>query len=129
PLAIDELFVPLGKRYLFALGIVDGHVESESPQFLNKHVERFRNTSSGAGLSLHYAFVDLRAAIHIVRLDCKKFLECVCGTVCLERPNFHFPETLATKLGLTTERLLGNEAVGTSGSGVHLVVDKVVQLE
>ena len=53
----------------------------------------------------------------------------VCRAVCFQRPHFHLPETLTTELRLTTQRLLGNQAVGTSGTRVHLVVHQVVQLE
>src|SRR5690606_22668289 len=57
------------------------------------------------------------------------FLEDVCSTECLECPHFHFSETLATKLRLSTQRLLRDERVGTDGACVHLVVDKVSELQ
>ena len=39
----------------------------------------------------------------------KDFLKDMSCAVCFERPNFHFTETLATELCLTTERLLRHE--------------------
>ncbi len=49
------------------------------------------------------------------------------GTVCLQCPDLHLTETLATELRLTAERLLGDEAVRTDRTGVHLVVHHVTQ--
>src|SRR5690606_15008114 len=43
--------------------------------------------------------------------------------------HFHFPETLSTKLRLSAQRLLGDKRVRTDGARVHLVVDKVTELQ
>src|SRR5690606_16606839 len=64
-----------------------------------------------------------------VRLHGQHFLQGVGGAVGFQRPDLHLPETLTTELRLTTQRLLGNQAVGTSGTSVHLVVDQVVQFQ
>src|SRR5690606_39825842 len=40
-----------------------------------------------------------------------------------------FAEALAAELRLAAQRLLGNERVGAGGTGMHLVVDQVMQLE
>ncbi|MNZ86322.1 hypothetical protein D3C78_1051400 [compost metagenome] len=80
-------------------------------------------------IAIHDVLVHLGTAVHVVRLHCEHFLQGVCRAVCFQRPHFHLPETLTTELRLTTQRLLGNQAVGTSGTRVHLVVHQVVQLE
>src|SRR5688572_9481761 len=49
--------------------------------------------------------------------------------VSFERPYFHLAEALAAELGLASQRLLGDEAVGACGAGVDLVFDQVGQFE
>jgi hypothetical protein len=51
------------------------------------------------------------------------------GAVGFQRPDLHLAETLAAELRLAAQRLLRDQAVGAGGTGVHLVVDQVVQLE
>src|SRR5205814_3674303 len=52
----------------------------------------------------------------------------VSRAVGLERPDFHFAETLAAVLRLATERLLGDERVGPDRARVDLVGDEVAEL-
>jgi len=47
----------------------------------------------------------------------------------LESPDLHLTEALATELGLTAERLLGDHRVGAGRAGVNLVVHQVVELQ
>ncbi len=56
------------------------------------------------------ALVDLGAAGHVVRLHRQHFLQGVGGAVGFESPDLHFPEALTAELGLTAQRLLGDEA-------------------
>ncbi len=49
--------------------------------------------------------------------------------ICLKRPNFHLTKALTTELGLTTQRLLGNQAVRAGRTRVDFVVHKVVQFQ
>src|SRR5690606_24480494 len=51
------------------------------------------------------------------------------GTVRFQCPDLHLPEALTTELGLTAQRLLGNQAVGAGGARVHFVVHKVIKLQ
>src|SRR3546814_10576721 len=73
--------------------------------------------------------VDLGTASDVVRLHGQHFLQRVGGAVGFKRPDFHFPEALATELRLTAERLLGDERVRTDRTGMNLVVHEVVQLD
>ena len=50
------------------------------------------------------------------------------GLTC-DPANFHLAEALAAELGLAAQRLLGNQAVRASRTGVDLVVDHVAELE
>ena len=51
------------------------------------------------------------------------------GTECLQGPDFHLSETLATKLSLTTKWLLGNQRIRTYATSMHLVFNHVAQLQ
>ena len=51
------------------------------------------------------------------------------GAEGLKSPNLHLTKTLTTELGLTSKRLLRDEAVRTNATGVHLVFDHVTELE
>ena len=51
------------------------------------------------------------------------------GTKCLKSPDLHLSETLTTKLCLTTKWLLGNQAVRTNRTGMHLVLYHVTKLQ
>src|SRR5690606_7375205 len=113
--------VAVGTKYL--------NVQAQRLHFLDEHLERFRNTWLWNVLALDDSFVDLHAAVDIIRLDGQDFLQRVSGTVCFQCPNFHFTEALATELGLTTQWLLRDHGVWTGGAGVDLVVHQVVQLQ
>ena len=97
-------------------------------EFLHQHLEAFGNRAAGHFLALDDALVRGVAAVDVVGLDGQHLLEGVRRAVGFERPHFHFPEALPAVLGLTTERLLGDQAVRASGAGVELVFHHVVQL-
>ena len=46
-----------------------------------------------------------------------------------QRPHFHLTKTLASKLCLTTQRLLRNERVRSNRTGVHFVVHQVAEFQ
>ena len=48
---------------------------------------------------------------------------------CLQSPDFHLSETLATKLSLTSKRLLRDERIRTDATGVHLILYHVTEFE
>src|SRR5690606_24398359 len=96
---------------------------------LHQYVERFRHAGLHTVVAVDDVFVHLRSTSHVVGFDSEHFLQCIGSTVCFQGPHFHLPETLATKLSLTTQRLLSNQTVGASGACVHFVVDQVVQLQ
>ena len=63
-------------------------------------------------ITIDDVFVHLGTTVHVIRLDGEHLLQRVGGTVCLQRPDLHLTKSLPTKLRLTTQRLLGNQAVG-----------------
>src|ERR1700755_1094350 len=105
------------------------HIERERTHFLDEDVERFRNTGLERVFAADDRFVDFGSARDVVGLHREDFLQRVSGAVRLERPHFHFAETLSAELRLTAQRLLGDEAVRTDRTGMDLVVDKVMQLQ
>ena len=80
---------------------------------MEQYIQRFRNTRLWHRITLHNCFVSFRTSYNVVRLNCKNFLKNMCGTEGFQCPNFHFSETLTTKLSFTTQRLLSNQRVRT----------------
>src|SRR5262245_54782278 len=95
--------------YGFLLRLHQLDVETERLQLAYEHVERFRQTGREGRVALDDRFVDLRAARDVVRLRGEELLEDVRRPVGLERPDFHFSESLSAELRLTAERLLRDE--------------------
>ena len=96
---------------------------------MHQYVERFGDTGSRYVLALYNRFVCFGAADDIIGLDGEQLLQDVGSTVGFEGPHFHFPETLTTELGFTTQGLLRDKAVRPNAPGVHLIVHHVVQLD
>src|ERR1035437_2385106 len=119
----------LGEADLFVVFVEDLHVEPEALEFLDENLERLRNARSLDLLTLDDRFIGLDSTHDIVRLDGEKLLKDVRRAVRFERPDLHLTEALAAELGLTAQRLLRDEAVGSGRPGVDLVLDKVVELE
>ena len=112
------------------VGIVHGlDVQCEGADLLDENLEGLGDTRDGNVLALDDGLVGLDAAHGIVGLDGQDLLQDVGSTVCVQCPNFHLAEALAAELGLAAQRLLGNQAVGASRTGVDLVVDHVAELE
>ena len=88
--------------------------------FLHQNVERFRDAGLERVVAFDDAFVDARAALHVVGLHGQEFLQRVGRAVGFHRPHFHFTEALAAVLRLAAQRLLGDERVRTDGAGVIL---------
>ena len=65
-------------------------------------------------IAVHDVFIHLSTACNVIGFDGKHFLQGVSGTICLQRPDFQLTKSLTTKLCLTTQRLLSNQAVGAS---------------
>src|SRR3954463_16165497 len=104
-------------------------VDSERTDFLHQHVEGFRHAGIYLVFTLDDVFIHFGATAHIVGLDGEHFLQGISGSICLQRPDFHFAEALAAELGLAAQRLLGNERVRSGGTGVHFVVDQMLQFQ
>src|SRR5258708_23315730 len=104
-------------------------VQAERLQLADQDVEGFRHARLNARLALDDSLVDFRAAINVVGLCRKQFLQDVRGAVGFESPYFHFAETLSAKLRLAAQRLLSDERVWPDGASVNLVVHQVRELE
>src|SRR6476620_4285144 len=109
----EDLLVGLLHLDRGAVAAQDLDVETQGLHLLEEDLERLRDARAG----------------DVVRLDRQQLLERVGGAVRLEGPDLHLTEALATELGLTAERLLGDHRVRTRGASVDLVVDEVVELE
>src|SRR5688572_4235998 len=105
------------------------HVETETLQFPNEHVERLWNTGFHGRFTFYDCFVNLRTAVDIVGLGGQQLLKNVCRAVCFKRPDFHFTEPLSAELCLAAERLLGDQRIGSDRSGMDLVVHQMGELE
>src|SRR6476646_7120016 len=114
---------------LLLVRVEDLGVEAEAPQFLDEDLEGLGDPRWLDLLALDDGLVRLDASEDVVRLDGEQLLQDVRGAVRLERPDLHLAETLSAELGLATERLLGDEAVGSGRPRVDLVLDEVVELE
>src|SRR3954447_20449353 len=125
----EDLLVGLLHLDRRAVAAQDLDVETQGLHLLEEDLERLRDARVGDVLALDEGLVDRHAAGDVVRLDRQQLLERVGRAVRLERPDFHLTEALATELGLTAERLLGDHRVGTRRASVDLVVDEVVELE
>src|SRR6266404_6144777 len=104
-------------------------VQTERLQLANEDVERLGHSGLDTRFALDDGLVNLRAAIHVVRLRREQLLQDVRCAIGFERPNFHFAEALAAELRLAAERLLRDERVRADGARVNLVVDEVRKLE
>src|SRR6266481_89661 len=104
-------------------------VDAKGPDFLHQHVEGLRHSRVDLVVAFDDVFVDLGAAVDVVGLDREHLLQRVRRAVGFERPDLHLAETLSAELRLAAERLLGHQAVRTGRARVHLVVDKVMQLQ
>src|SRR6201994_4479005 len=78
-------------------GIVQVDVEAERAHFLDQHVEGFGDAGLERVVATHDRLVHLGTAGDVVRFHGQHFLERVRRAVSLERPHFHFAETLATE--------------------------------
>ena len=105
------------------------HCKSERLQFLDKYAERSGDTWLFYRLTLHDRFICIYTTLNIIRFDREHFLESMRGTVSFKRPNFHFAETLTTKLCFTTKWLLCDQTVWPSGTRMNFILDKMMEFE
>src|SRR5690606_30940477 len=82
------------------LGVLQFDGKAERPHFLDENVEALGNTRLERVVATDDRLVDLGTASNVVRLHGQHFLQRVGGAVRFERPDFHFPEALATELRL-----------------------------
>src|SRR5215510_1149496 len=95
--SVSILSISSSRRLLAVFGN-ELDVEGEALQLLHEHVEGFRGARLEEVLALHDGLVDPVAALHVVGLHGEHLLECVGGTVRLERPDLHFTEPLPAEL-------------------------------
>ena len=96
---------------------------------MDEDVEGLRNTRGRHIVALDDGLVGLGTAGDVVGLDGEDFLKDVRGAEGFECPDLHLTETLTAEVGLTAEGLLSDEGIGADGTGMHLVVDHVVEFE
>ena len=96
---------------------------------MDKDVERLGDARNGHIVAFDDGFVSFGTAHDVVGFDGEDFLQDVRGTEGFESPDFHLTETLTAEVGFTAKGLLGDEGVRSNATGMHLVVDHVVQLE
>src|SRR5690554_3548107 len=116
----------VGTRWLFGFQV---DIDGQRTNLLDQHVEGLGHAGLHAMVTVHDVLVHLGPAIDVIRFDGEHFLQGVGGTIGFQSPDLHLPETLTAELSLTTQRLLCYQAVRTGRTGVHLIVDQVVQLE
>src|ERR1017187_7522568 len=104
------------------------HIQTQRLQLADQHVERFGDARLDGGFTFDNRLVNLGAAIHVVGLGRKQFLQNIGGAVGFEGPDFHFAETLSAELGLAAQGLLCDQRVRADGTGVDLVVHQVREL-
>src|SRR5690554_2001278 len=124
--AADRTARDVGSRWLFGFQV---DIDGQRTDFLDQHVEGLGHAGLHVMVAVHDVLVHLGTAVHVIRLHSQHLLQGVGGTVGFQCPDLHLPEALTAELSLTTQRLLCDQTVGTGRTGVHLVVDQVVQLE
>src|SRR5690625_4204243 len=92
--------------------LIEADFQAEALQFSHQHVEALRHVRLGHIIALDDLLLGLRASLYFVRLVREHLLQRMSRTVSVQRPDLHLTETLDTKLGLTTKRLLRDEAIG-----------------
>jgi hypothetical protein len=102
--------------YQYTISSVKLNTEAQTTKLMEQNVERLRNAGSRHRVALDDGLIGLGASHGIIGLDGEDFLQHVAGSEGLQCPYLHLTEALATELCLTTERLLGNEAVRANGT-------------
>src|SRR5690606_35148765 len=125
----EHLGVGLAQVDLRAVAGEHLDVQAQGLHLLDEHLERLGDARLGDVVALDDRLVDLHAAGDVVGLDGEQLLQRVGGAVRLHGPHLHLTEPLATELGLTAQRLLGDHRVRAGAARVDLVVHEVVQLE
>ena len=105
------------------------NIEAERAHFLDQTVEAFGDTCFEAVITFDDRFVNFGTTDDVIGFDRQHFLQGISSAIGLQCPAFHFPETLAAELRLTTQWLLRNKAVRSDRTGVDLVINKVMQLK
>ena len=112
-----------------ALDTIHADVERQALHLFHQDVERFRHSCLQHVLALDDGFVNPRSPLDIVTLNRQQFLQGKRTSVRLERPHFHFPESLPAVLCLAAQRLLSDERVRPHGTGMNLVAHQMVELQ
>src|ERR1700685_2441310 len=96
------------------------HIQAERLELLDHNVERLGQSGLERVLALDDRFVHSRSSRHVVGFNREPLLHCDRRAVSPERPHCHLAEPLPSELRLAAERLLRNQAVGTSRPRVNL---------
>src|SRR5260221_5912013 len=91
----SEVSQHIGRRRLVQrIGVADFHIQAQRLHFFDQHVEGFGHARFEAVVAFDNAFVNARAALHIVRFDGEQFLQRVSRSLCFHCPHFHFAKGL-----------------------------------
>src|SRR3569833_2848523 len=121
----------VGVTHLDRHAVAGAHldVQAQRLHLLDQHLEGLRDARLRDVLALDDGLVALHATELVGGLDGEQLLKGVGGAVRRQRPDLHLTVALASVLGLTAERLLGDHGVRTGRTRVDLVVDQVEQLQ
>ncbi len=97
--------------------------------FLNQHIEGLRSAGFKSVISLDDGLVNPSPALHVIGLHGKKLLKSIGRAIRFECPNLHFSESLSPILRLSSQRLLGDKAIGTDRSGMDLISYEVTKFQ
>src|SRR3989344_1399232 len=103
--------------------------EAKCPTLLEEHGEGFRGRRLLDGLALYQSFVRAAPTNGVIRFNREHLLQDVRCAVGFECPHLHFSKALTAMLCLASERLLGDEGVGTNGAGMDLILYEVEELQ
>jgi len=101
--------------YFFLIFAEADHITALSDRFHSqaKALQFFDEDSEGSwdawffdGLTFDDRLISVNTSLYIIRFDSEHFLKRISSSISLERPNFHFTESLTAKLRLAAERLL-----------------------
>src|SRR3989344_9250202 len=101
---------------LFILNVHQVDIEGQSAKRIEQDIERCGEIRLTDVLAFDDRVKRGGASENIVGLHGQHFAKDMSGTITLERPHFHFSETLSSSLRLSAERLLRDKGVRADGA-------------
>ena len=127
---IDFIFVvKFFNGHFFLVFIQDLNIETDRLKFFEQYFKGFRYAWFRNIFTFNNFFVRFHTTYNVIRLNGKQLLQGVGCTIGFERPHFHFPEPLTTKLSFTTQWLLCNEGVRACRTSMNLIINQMVKFK